>query len=178
MQRLLAVSLACAVFPFYAMHLSPVKINDLSTCIGKEKDKKDIYSLLRYPTEEFKKTDILLIDGAIPEEGSFKQRVFQVEKQGTLDSLTPENVKRIADGQACYHYNIKKSHTESDLLVGAIAIDKQVHSSSKYDHDLKYERNAILAAALLRKIAKKQEIESALDETMYGCEETNLPGKF
>ena len=168
MKKLLAISLACAVLPFYAtekpyqlqLSTKAVRITDMLTPLDDEYSPQAVGILLRYSSKAFKKTDIVIID----------VQNKKVTKQGKLDSLTSDNINDIARGYACYHPCTKKSLAANGMNIGTIAIDRSIISSKKQDEYLMEERDAILAAALQRKTEKKKnkEVHAALDETMYG----------
>jgi len=77
-------------------------------------------------------------------------------KQGTLDSLTADNITDIAKGYATYHYGIKSVRKENKHMnIGALVINKNVHCSDKKNKwDLMREHNAVCQAAIIRRINK------------------------
>jgi hypothetical protein len=175
MQRLLAVSLACAVFPFYAMERpQAVCIIDMLTPIYDKQTStfQELGALLRYPSEVFKKTDIVIIDTSISNDKHIPNEI-DVSRQGKLKSLSCDNINDIARGFACYYPCTKKSFLHNDFYgtdVGTIPIDRNMISSRKSYQHLMMERNAIFIEALQRKAIKKKnkDMQSDLNETMYG----------
>ena len=108
-----------------------IKVVDLSTRIVVDKESYELYSLLRHPTDLFKKTFIFNLTGS---EDSIK-----VIKQTRLDQITDEDCKHISHGYAIYHYSLESSNkTCTNMDIGGIAIN----TDSKYHYkDIGYLLN-------------------------------------
>jgi len=164
MKRLLVLSFVCTFSSLYTMeeNLQPIKkpqeiravriINIVTPIPNKQTNSdQELGALLRRPSKEFKKTDIVHVH--LTDDGP---RII-VNKRGTLDSLTADDINKIATGFACYHSCIKKLNKNAqDVTVGTIAIDEDMLASKKDDRYLAMEREAIVLDAVKRKMEKEK----------------------
>jgi|SRR4030095_808125 len=168
----LLVSVLCFSFVDRMIGCQAIVIKNLSTKISIDGAPQELYAILRYPTQDFQKTNIINIV-THPMNSSQVTDGFQVSddfkilddvkaiKQGRLDSLTEDNIAAIANGYAAYHYAIKSVKKNGcNMDIGALVIDKQRHSDQKHTWRLEEEHNLICQAALVRKISKSKEVKS------------------
>jgi len=159
------VSVLCFSFVDRMVGCHAIVIKNLSTKISIDGAPQELYAILRYPTEGFKKTNIINIithsmnNSQATDDVKISDDVKAI-KQGRLDSLTEDNIAAIADGYAAYHYDIKSIKKNGCVMdIGALVIDKQCHSEQKHNWRLEEEHNLICKAALVRKISKNKKDE-------------------
>lgn len=161
----LLVSVLCFSFVDRMVGCHAIAIKNLSTKILIDGTPQELYALLRYPTESFKKTNIINIvtrpiDSSQVTDDFKSLDDVKAIKQGRLDSLTKDNIVAIANGYAAYHFDIKSIKKNGcDMDIGALVIDEQRHSEAKHNRCLEDEHNLICQAELIRKISKNKKNE-------------------